>query len=130
MKQFRAFAITTLIMMSCLISTRSVSQFSGHPVIDTPAANSIQYLGMKDEMLIFEVRLDSALKSTLSIRDENDNEIYSEKIEKNHFAKRYKISKANPGKIQFHIKGRHYMLSETFNVNYKIEEVLEVAKVK
>lgn len=91
---------------------------------------SVSYLGIKNEMLVFEVILnfdDKEIK-TLNIYDENGNELYSERIKTNTFVKQYMFAKNESAKIQFTLRGKKSILNETFQVDYKFEEKLVISK--
>lgn len=130
MKQFRSLIMTTLITMTSFIAQQSIAQPEQPSFADPFISNSVKYIGMKDDLLVFEVRLGNNVQkgTTLSIPDEKGNEIYSERIKTSSFVKRYMFAKNTISKIQFNIKGRRQIMNETFNVNFKMEERLEVSK--
>ena len=132
MKQFRIVLMSTFVLVASLIGQRSAAQsLKTFPDPSILAVNNVQYIGLMDQLIVFELRLTdlSDRSVTLSILDENDNEIWSEKIDGS-LIKRYKFDKNRFHKIRFHVKGRRQILNETFNVSYKTEEKLFVLRVK
>lgn len=126
---------TILALLAAALSTTlfvqpSVSQKPA--TYDTVVDNtrSVSYLGLKNEMLVFEVSLNFDDNETriLKIYDENSIEIYSERIKTNTFVKQYMFAKNAGAKIQFTLRGKKTILNETFEVNYKIEEKLVITK--
>ena len=126
------FALIAATLLSTLFVQPSVSQSTAehHSIVEN--TKTVSYLGVKNEMLVFEVKLhlnDNELK-ILSIYDEVGNEIYSERIRTNTFVKQYMIAKSSVGKIQFTLRGKKSIMNETFQVNYRTEERLEISKAR
>lgn len=95
-------------------------------------AGNIQFIGVEDDMLVFELVLSNLPKegSWLRITDENATLIFEERIKSNRYNKRYKIMRNNMNKIQFEITNKRTLLKESFQINRKIEEKREVSKAR
>lgn len=99
-------------------------------VLNETAAN-IRFVGIEGEMLIFELKLNSLLPkgSMLTISDEESNVIFEERTTADTYSIRYKIARDNFSKINFEISGKAFFLNQSFNVNSRTEEKIEVTKV-
>lgn len=130
MKLFRVLTMTTFFMIATLSAELSRAQHQ-NTLFSTPSTGGhVHFIGINEGMLVFEVQLENVQQKeiVLTIDDENGYEIYSERIEKPAFIKRYKIEKNAMNKIQFNIKEQQKTSTETFNVNYKLEEKFEISK--
>lgn len=102
------------------------------PEETTGMENKIKFVGSEEDMLVFEVQLDNlpVKGSTLSILDEKNNPIFEERITTGVLIRRYKIARDEMGMITFKISGKTFSVSQSFTINYRVEEKLEVKKVK
>ena len=91
----------------------------------------IKFAGSDGDMLVFEVQLDNlpVKGTTLSILDEENNIIFEEKILKPSHTCRYKIPRNNMELITFKISGKTISFNQSFTINFRVEEKLEVKKV-
>lgn len=86
---------------------------------------------MKDDMLVFEVRLGIIVQkgTTLRILDENGNELFSERIGKTSFVKHYKFGKYTFSKLQFNVKGRPGLSGVKFLTNHPVAKQVKLPPV-
>jgi len=128
MKTILALCITVLAATAFSYPPSSVRKVPFNQVSET--IPSVSYVGLKNEMLVFEVRFhfsESQVK-TFRIFDEAGNEIHSEQIKSKAFARQYMFPKNISSKLQFVLRGKKEMMNETFNVSYKMEERLDISK--
>jgi len=92
----------------------------------------IRFVGAEEDLLIFEVQLTNlpTKGSDLVIMDENGNIIFEERIATVSHTCRYKIVRNNMELITFKISGKTFLFNQSFAISYKVEEKLEVKKVK
>jgi hypothetical protein len=128
MKQFRALVMSGVFFTASFFTESSSAQMQ-NPVLTDSAINSVEFIGIQDDMLVFELHLENVLQKgmILSILDENGTLLFSEKIEKTNFARRYKIPKTF-NKIRFDVRGKQQIMNESFDIIYKVEEKFEVSK--
>lgn len=91
----------------------------------------IKFAGFEEDILVFEVQLSnlSARGTNLNILDENNNYIFMERILKTSHNCRYKIARNNMEVITFKISGKTISISQSFTINFRVEEKMEVKKL-
>ncbi len=91
----------------------------------------IKFAGFEEDMLVFEVQLSnlSARGTNLNILDENNNNIFMERILRTSHNCRYKIARNNMELITFKISGKTISFSQSFTINFRVEEKVEVKKL-
>jgi hypothetical protein len=92
--------------------------------------DKIRFIGEEGDMLVFELHIDNpqANGSWLKIYDGDNNVIFEEKITDKSLLRRYKIERADIKRITFSVNGKSYSFSQSFTINYKVEEFWEVTK--
>jgi hypothetical protein len=134
MKSFQSIFPKAVLIASLLFSSGNFllaqvqPAFTAVPVME----NKIKFVGSEGDMLVFEVRLDNlpVKGSTLSILDEQNNILFEERIFAATHTCRYKIARNNMELITFKISGKTFSFNQSFTINYRVEEKLEVKKVK
>lgn len=93
-------------------------------------ASNIRFVGLEGEMLVFELKLKTLLPkgSILTISDEENNLIFEERTSADTYSIRYKIARNNFSKINFEISNKQFSLNQSFNINSRMEEKVEVTK--
>ncbi len=96
----------------------------------TEAAESIRFVNMEGDMLVFELRLHSVLPkgSVLRITDGDNNIIFEERTKTETYTIRYKIVRNELSKINFEVKNKEFSLNQSFNISSRLEEKIEVTK--
>lgn len=91
----------------------------------------IKFIGKEDEMLVFHAQLENLYgkDAIISILDDNGNTLFEERIATNNFLRKYKIVLQDIYKLTFRISGKQILYNQTFTINYRLEEKLDVKKV-
>jgi hypothetical protein len=133
MKSFKSIFPKAIIVALFLFSSGNFLYAQTQPVFSTVPAEDIKikFAGTDGEMLVFEVQLEnlSAKGAILSILDDQNNTIFEERIVKNNHVCRYKLVGDNMSLVTFKISGKTVLFNQSFTINYKVEEILEVKKV-
>ena len=98
----------------------------------TPATDSatVRYLGMQDEMLIFNVSYDNPKgnKFVIAVKDQDGTQLYQNLFRDKAFYKQFKLPKTDKDKVIFVIRsGQNAPIVKTFAVNIDSRFVQEVA---
>lgn len=82
-------------------------------------------------MLVFHAQLENLYgkDAIISILDDNGNTLFEERIATNNFLRKYKIVLQDIYKLTFRISGKQILYNQTFTINYRLEEKLDVKKV-
>lgn len=98
-------------------------------VVNEPAGN-IRFISSDGDMLVFELSLRYLLPkgSMIRIMDEANNIIFEERTDIETYNIRYKIIRNDMKKNNFEISSRNLFLNQSFNVNFRKEEKIEVTK--
>jgi hypothetical protein len=107
-------------------SDSSFSQSLPENYVRTEAANKVQFMGIEDDLLIFDLRFSEmpAKGCTLQILDAGGNVIFEELISGNPFKKRYKVVKEAMPRISFKASAKGFSYNQSFTI--KTEERLVV----
>lgn len=121
---FSLLTFTQLLSFSPLSASAS-AQSDGKPSL-------VQYAGKAEGFLLFDVIIPASSKdrTTLSISNENGEELYSEVVHGSQSARRIRIEAADMKQVQFRISSRRTSFSKTFSVNTSYVEKTEVVEVK
>lgn len=97
-----------------------------------PAADSarVNYLGMQDDMLVFNVSYDNPQgnKFLVSIKDQDGVQVFQRFFRDKSFYKQFKLPKSDKDQLTFVIrKGQEAPIVKTFSVNVDSRFVQEVA---
>jgi hypothetical protein len=106
-------------------------QFTANAVV--AAENRIRYAGTEGDLLLFDVRLENFPGADkLQIFDQSQILIFEERIPVNTPVRRYKIPKneLDISTMSFRLSGKGFSFTQSFSVNYRIEELVEIKKVK
>lgn len=134
MKTKKYLLLKTVFAAAFLFSTGSVmnaQQFTANAV--TAADNRIRYAGTESDMLLFDVRLENFPGADkLQIFDQSQILIFEERLPVNTPVRRYKIPKTelDISTMSFRLSGKGFSFTQSFSVNYRIEELVEIKKVK
>lgn len=111
------------VLPQCAQAQKSMA-IAGAPV------NSIRYVGMEGELLLFELELNALPAGTCSlrIRDEANTIFFEQKIEGPVYRKRYKIHPDQFQHLQFEVIQGKLLLEQRFNLRYRVEEKFEVVR--
>ena len=103
MKQLRTFATTAGFVLIAVFVAPQVLNSQPGQAIRHQLPNSIRYVGVDGDMLVFELSLNEipAEGCQLRILDESHAVIYEERIRSARYAKRYKIVLNGISRIQF-----------------------------
>lgn len=133
MKSYKSIFPKTALVALLLFSSGNFLFGQTQPVISTVTGEDtkIKFAGSEGDMLVFEVQLDNlpVKGTTLTIVDETNNLIFEERILKTSHTCRYKVVRNNMEMITFKISGKTISFNQSFTINYKVEEKLEVKKV-
>jgi hypothetical protein len=134
MKSYKSIFSKLAIVAFFLFSSGNFLFGQTQPIYVTTTSEDIKikFAGLDGEMLVFEVELQNLpVKGTsLSISDDQNNILFEERILKTSHTCRYKIAgTTNMGMITFKVSGKTILVNQSFTINYKIEERLEVKKV-
>lgn len=133
MKSYKSIFPKAALVALLLFSSGNFLFGQTQPVITTVNGEDtkIKFAGSEGDMLVFEVQLDNLpLNGTnLTILDEKNNIIFEERILKITHTCRYKVARNNMDMITFKISGKTISFNQSFTINYKVVEMLEVKKV-
>ena len=120
------FLKAIIIVFFTFCAGSSYSQSPSESYVKTEAANKVQFMGVEDNFLVFDLLFSEVpLKGcTLKIIDHTGNTVYEETITGNSFTKRYKMPKEEFSKISFKAVGKGFVFNQTFTI--KKEETLVV----
>jgi len=132
MKSMRSVFVKTAFMLvltsasNSFAATQTQEQYS----IVNESAGNIRFVSIEGEMLVFELRLNNLLPkgSMLRIMDGENNLIYEERTSVDTYNIRYKIVRNDISKINFEISNKVFFLTQSFNVNSRTTETVEVTK--
>jgi hypothetical protein len=104
----------------------SYSQNQPDNYVKTEAANKVQFMGVEDNFLVFDLLFSEvpAKGCTLRILDQAGTTVFEETIPGNSFTKRFKMPKEEFSKISFKAMGKGFVFSQSFTI--KKEETLVV----
>ena len=104
----------------------SYSQNSSESYIKTEAANKVQFMGIENDFLVFDLLFMEvpAKGCTLKIMDNYGNIMFEESIVGNSYTRRYKVAKEETSRISFKAMGKGFTFNQSFTI--KKEETLVV----
>jgi len=133
MKSVKSFLTKIFFAAFIIISTASLlsAQEQLTSLFYTGSEEQIKFIGQEEEKLVFEVQLEQLPQkgASLSILDGQNNIIFQERIGTLSLYRRFKISVENIDKITFRISSKTFNYNQSFTINYRMEEKLEVKKV-
>lgn len=131
MKSFKTVFVRLVFASFFLFSSGNVVNAQAQPVAET-TDSLIRFAGIEDDMVIFEVELENLpLKgSTISILDNYGTVLFEERIAATSLNRRYKIVRNNIDTVTFKVSGKSFSINRSFTISYRLEERLEVKKVK
>ena len=120
------FLKAVIIVFFTFCAGSSFSQNLSENYVKTEAANKVQFMGIQDNFLVFDLLFSEvpAKGCTLKIIDQAGNTVFEESISGNYFTKRYKMPKEEFSKISFKAMGKGFVFNQTFTI--KKEETLVV----
>ena len=120
------FLKAVIIVFFTFCAGSSFSQNLSENYVKTEAANKVQFMGIQDNFLVFDLLFSEvpAKGCTLKIIDQAGTIVFEESISGNSFAKRYKMPKEEFSKISFKAMGKGFVFSQSFTI--KKEETLVV----
>ena len=134
MKSFRSIFSKTVFVALFLFASGNLllAQVQRVAIAAAGADCLVEFTGQSGDMLVFEVQLDHLpVKGTvLTISDNQDNILLEEKINTVNHSRRYKIVRNTMELITFKVSGKIFSCNQSFSINYRVEEKLEVKKVK
>ena len=130
MNQVQSLAIRTGFLIIVSTGTVQVAEAQLPVASIHHAANRIKFVGVENEMLVFELLLNNLPQegSWLRITDEQGTLVFEERIKGTTLNKRYKVVRNRMTQIQFEILSKRSLLKESFHVNLRTEEKWEVTK--
>lgn len=134
MKSIKSFITKTVFIALLLFNAGNFLFAQKQPEVEMAqgAESRINFVGSDKDMLIFDVQLDNlpAKGTELSILNESGDLIFTERISATFHSCRYKIMRNNMEMITFTVSGKAFYYNQSFTINHKIEEKLEVKKLK
>lgn len=120
------FLKAIIIVFFTFCASSSYSQNPSENFVKTEAANKVQFMGIQDNFLVFDLHFSEvpAKGCTLKIMDQAGTTVFEESIPGNSFTKRYKMPKEEFSKISFKAIGKGFVFSQSFTI--KKEETLVV----
>ncbi len=130
MKNNYSFLQTSLLLVMLFLANDTRAQRTENNLESSPA--SIAFIGLEDNMLVFDLHLALKDLSTGSLRilDGNNAQLFSERILKHVATKRYKIVRDDLDKIKFELVINRSVFRQSFDVATRFQEVLEVTRVE
>lgn len=130
MKAIKTVVVNTGFAVLFLICTQFSSFAQARMDNSSPvtSASKIQFAGIEDDMLIFDLRLQGlpAGGCKLEIIDDAGNAIFENWISDSSYTKRYKIARNGSSKIGFEVAGKGFFFSQAFTI--RTEERILVTK--
>src|ERR1700741_3880858 len=110
------FLKAIIIVFFTFCAGSSYSQNPSENYVKTEAANKVQFMGVEDDFLVFDLLFSEvpAKGCTLKIMDHDGNTVYEEIISGNSFTKRYKMPKEEFSKISFKAQAKGFVFSQSF----------------
>jgi hypothetical protein len=134
MKSLKSVFIRTtfMLLLASLSNSFTISHAQVQPqtVAANESSSSIRFVRAEGDMLVFELRLINlpANGSKLRILDGDNNTLLEEKINTETYNIRYKIARGDISKINFEVSGRKIFLNQSFTIQSRTEEKIEVTK--
>jgi len=131
MKSHKSFFFRTVLIATAFLTIQSFAQAQAQNLIaSTDAANKVQFVGMQGDMLIFDLQLNNlpSKGSWIRIMDGKKNILFEHRTNSATYLKRFKIVRENLSNIHFEVISKEIILKESFQLNYKVEEKMEVIK--
>jgi hypothetical protein len=134
MKTSKQLFVKAVLAAVLLVTTGGAGMGQQHTAISIPeTGDKIRYAGTEDNMLLFDVQLENfPAADRLQIFDNNKNLVFEEKIPANTPVRRYKILKddIDISTVSFRLSGKSFSFTQSFSVQYRIEERVDIRKVK
>lgn len=134
MKSFKSFAPKTVFITLLLINGGNglFAQKQPGAQITQAVESRIRFTGSQDDMLLFDVQPDNlpAKGTELRILNESGDPIFAERISATSHSCRYRILPNDMEVITFTISGKAFYYNQSFTINRKTEERLEVKQMK
>jgi hypothetical protein len=102
-------------------------------VADTLSGQVVKFVGVEDDMLLFDVMADNlpAGPSTISILDHQGILLFEERIYASKVSRRFKFNRDHVFEmITFKIVNKTILLDQSFTISHKFEEKWEVKRAK
>jgi hypothetical protein len=126
---FGKLTLGTLFVLT-IATAANAQQATGTGTIPVKDSATIQYLGMQDDMLIFNVSYDNpqGSKFVISLKDQDGTQLYQNSFRDKSFYKQFKLPKTDRDKVVFMIRsGQNTPIEKAFLVNVSSRFVQEVA---
>ena len=123
MKHRTFFFLRMTFLAMSFLGVQTFAQAQTFPACNK-AMNKIQFIGMEEEMLVFDLQLTNltAKGSWIGVMDGDKNVFFEKRIHSSTYLKRYKISKDNISKLHFEVINHETILKESFQLKYMVEE--------
>ena len=120
------FLKAIIIVLFTFFAGSSFSQNSSESYIKTEGANKVQFMGVENNFLVFDLLFMEvpAKGCTLKIMDSDGNIMFEETISERSFTRRYKVAKEETSRISFKALGKGFVFNQSFTI--KKEETLVV----
>jgi hypothetical protein len=133
MKSGKQLLMKAFLAAVLFVTTSSVGIGQQHTSLRIPeTGNMIRFAGTEDNMLLFDIQLDGFPEADkLRIFDDNKNLLFEERIPANTRMRRYKILKdeIDISTLSFNMSGKSFSFTQSFSVQYRMEEKVEIFKV-
>ena len=131
MKSVKFVFLKTMFLLFFSFSTMYLSFSQTHSVqyMKPDAGNNIQFIGIENDILVFELRFAElpVRGCTLRILDESGNAIFEDVITGTSVTKRYKIAREGMRKISFRALGKKFSFNQSFTIKTE-EKVLVITE--
>jgi len=120
------FLKAIIIVFFTFCAGSSYSQNPSENYVKTDAANKVQFMGVENNFLVFDLLFMEvpAKGCSLKIMDNDGNIMFEETISGNSYTRRYKVPKEETSRISFKAVGKGFVFNQSFVI--KKEEKLVV----
>jgi hypothetical protein len=133
MKTSKQWFVKAMFGMVILLSAGVAGMGQQSPAaVFTGSGDKVRYAGTEDNMLLFDVQPESFPEAgKLQILDHAGIVVFEEKIPAGTAVRRYKIpsDEIDISTVTFRLSGKGFSFSQSFSVNYRVEERVEIKKV-
>jgi len=127
MKSIKFVFLKAIVIVFLTFSAgNSFSQSPSESYAKNDAVNKVQFMGVEDDYLLFDLRFFElpAKGCTLRIMDDAGNTMFEETISGSTFMRRYKVTKEGMSRVSFKATGRGLIFNQSFTI--KTEEKLMI----
>ena len=126
---FKKAVIVPFVLIA--LSSFSQPKFNAIDAMEVNNPTRIEFLRAEMEYLVFEVNLDQIPDKGcfLKISDESGEVLFEKRIISTSYRQIYRIQRNNSSKFSFEASGKNFHVKESFNLQYKMEEKIEVTKL-